>query len=164
MAIILVLVDIRICRVMVRVMVLNATFSNIPSILWRSVLLVEETGVPGKNHRPIASNWQTLSHNVVSSTPLHERDSNSQLYWWYVLIGQVVVNLTTTTAPFQYLYVSFARRNEIHVECDCFQIKYISGTFVGGGIRGYTGKLSGKTCKKWFRKNQSTLCLDLWEY
>ena len=33
---------------------------------WRSVLLVEET-------------LQTLSHNVVSSTPRHERCSNSQL-------------------------------------------------------------------------------------
>ena len=31
------------------------------------------------NRRPVASNWQHLSHNVVSSTPRHERDSNSQL-------------------------------------------------------------------------------------
>ena len=29
------------------------------------VLLVEETGGPGENHRPVASHWQTLSHNVV---------------------------------------------------------------------------------------------------
>jgi hypothetical protein len=34
-----------------------------------AVLLVEETGVLGENHRPVASHWQTLSHNVVSSTP-----------------------------------------------------------------------------------------------
>jgi len=34
-----------------------------------SVLLVEETGVPGENHRPAASEWQTLSHNFVSNTP-----------------------------------------------------------------------------------------------
>jgi hypothetical protein len=27
---------------------------------------VEETGVPGENHWPVASHWQTLSHNVVS--------------------------------------------------------------------------------------------------
>jgi hypothetical protein len=33
-----------------RVMVLNATFNNISVILWRSILLVEETGVPGENH------------------------------------------------------------------------------------------------------------------
>jgi hypothetical protein len=46
-------------------MVFNATFNNISVILWRSVLLVEETGVPGENHRPVVSHWQILSHNVV---------------------------------------------------------------------------------------------------
>jgi len=60
-------------------MVFNATFNNISVVSWRSVLLVEETGVPGKNHQPASSHWQTLSHNVVSSTPRHERGSNSQL-------------------------------------------------------------------------------------
>jgi len=30
----------------IRVMVFNATFNNISVILWRSALLVEETGVP----------------------------------------------------------------------------------------------------------------------
>jgi hypothetical protein len=30
---------------------------------------VEETGVPRENHRPVASHWQTVSHNVVTSTP-----------------------------------------------------------------------------------------------
>jgi hypothetical protein len=49
-------------------MVFNATFNNISVISLRSVLLVEETGVPGDNHWPAASHWQTLSHNVVSST------------------------------------------------------------------------------------------------
>jgi hypothetical protein len=28
---------------------------------------VEETRVPVENHRPVASHYQTLSHNVVSS-------------------------------------------------------------------------------------------------
>ena len=36
-------------------MVFNATFNNISVISWRSVLLVEETGGPGENHRPVAS-------------------------------------------------------------------------------------------------------------
>jgi len=36
-------------------MVFNATFNNIPVISWRSVLFVEEAGVPGENHRPVAS-------------------------------------------------------------------------------------------------------------
>jgi hypothetical protein len=40
---------------MIRVMVFSATFNNISVILWRSVSLVEETGLPGKKHRPVAS-------------------------------------------------------------------------------------------------------------
>jgi hypothetical protein len=32
---------------------------------------LEETGVPGENHRPATSYRQILSHNVVSST-LHQ--------------------------------------------------------------------------------------------
>ena len=51
------------------VMVFNATFNNISVILWRLILLVEETRVPGENHRSAASHWQTSSHNVVMSTP-----------------------------------------------------------------------------------------------
>ena len=58
-----------ICLKWVRVMVFNATFNNISVISWLSVLLVEETGVPGENQRPATSHWQTLSHNVISSTP-----------------------------------------------------------------------------------------------
>jgi hypothetical protein len=127
-------------------MVFKATFNNMSVISWRSVLLVEETGIPEENHRPVASHWhsgmltsiytrycdyvrsatsfrelgievnchcikyvvrlwnyfiiqqyvmwdelpeenhrpvashwQALSHNVVSNIPCHERDSNSQL-------------------------------------------------------------------------------------
>jgi hypothetical protein len=47
-----------------RFMVLNAIFNNISIISWWSVLLEEETGVPGENHRPAESHWQTSSHNV----------------------------------------------------------------------------------------------------
>jgi len=36
-------------------MVFNATFNNISVISWLSVLLVEETGGPGENNRPVAS-------------------------------------------------------------------------------------------------------------
>jgi hypothetical protein len=55
----------------VRIMVLNTIFNNISVISWRLaiVLLVEETEIPGENHRPVASYWRTWSHNVVLSTP-----------------------------------------------------------------------------------------------
>jgi hypothetical protein len=61
-------------------MVFNVTFSNISDISWRLALLVQETGVPRKTHRPVASrHWQTLSYNVVSRTPRHEWGSNPHL-------------------------------------------------------------------------------------
>ena len=45
---------------MVGFMVSNVTFNNISVISWLSVLLMEETGVPGENHRPVTSHWQTF--------------------------------------------------------------------------------------------------------
>ena len=61
-----------------RLIVFNTTFNNISVISWGSVLLMEETSVTEENDRPATCHWQTLSHNVVSSTFRHERDSNSQ--------------------------------------------------------------------------------------
>ena len=49
-------------------MVFNTIFNNITVISCQPVLLLEETGIPGENHRPVVSHWQTFSHNVVSRT------------------------------------------------------------------------------------------------
>jgi hypothetical protein len=46
-------------------MVFNAPFNNISVISWRSVLLVEETGVPGENHRP-AKGKVSFCHHLAS--------------------------------------------------------------------------------------------------
>ena len=62
-----------------RFMVFNVTFNNISVIGCRSVILLEETGVPRENHRPVVCYGHTLLYCVTSSTPLHERGSNSQL-------------------------------------------------------------------------------------
>ena len=61
---------------LVWLMVLNTTFNNIAVVSRRSALLMEETEVTRENHRPVASHGQALSHNVVSSRPCHERNSN----------------------------------------------------------------------------------------
>jgi hypothetical protein len=59
--------------------VFNATFNNISLILWRSVILMGETGKLGKTtDMPQVTN-KPFSHNVVSSTPRHERDSNKNV-------------------------------------------------------------------------------------
>jgi hypothetical protein len=49
--------------------VFNATFHDISVISWRSVLLVEEPAVHRENDQPAANHIQTLSQNVLSSTP-----------------------------------------------------------------------------------------------
>ena len=76
----------------VSVVMINVTFNNISVISWRSVLMEEETAVPWENHRPVVSHWQALLRNVVSSTPRHERNSNSRYWKW--LITYVVLNPT----------------------------------------------------------------------
>jgi hypothetical protein len=65
------------------VMLFNATFNNISFISWRSVLLVEETVVPGE--KTGASHLQDLWHNVVSSIPRRERSPD-----WYENFNQHV--------------------------------------------------------------------------
>jgi hypothetical protein len=46
-------------------MVFNVTFNNISAISWQSVLLMEDTEVPGESHWPGASHWQTVSYKIV---------------------------------------------------------------------------------------------------
>jgi hypothetical protein len=49
--------------------------------------LVEETKVPGENHRTVTNHWQTLSHNVASSTPrlggIPAHIVSGDRYWLY---------------------------------------------------------------------------------
>jgi hypothetical protein len=56
---------------------------NCPLEVLSVTTFVAEIGVPREIHRSVASHWQTLSHNVLSSTPRHEWGSNSQLKWWH---------------------------------------------------------------------------------
>ena len=77
---------------MVWFMVFTVTFKTMSVISLRSVLLVEETRVPGETTDLSQVTDITLSHNVVSSTPHHAvRNHNIS----DLLITQVVVNPTT---------------------------------------------------------------------
>jgi hypothetical protein len=58
-------------------MVFNATFNNISVISWRSVFLVEETGVSGKNI-DLSQVTDKLYHIMLYQYTSSERDSNSQ--------------------------------------------------------------------------------------
>jgi len=66
--------------------VFNATFNNILAISWRPVLVVEEAGVPGENHQPWASNWQTSSLAAASRVypffVIYKAGCEPTPYWW----------------------------------------------------------------------------------
>jgi hypothetical protein len=100
---------------------LNATFNNNSAISWRSVLLVEETGVSGENLWPAASHRQTLSHNVVSP----EWDSNSQPL---VVIGTDCIcsgksnyHMITTMTAFNLFELDMQNPYTCHISRDLIQ-------------------------------------------
>ena len=59
-------------------LVLNATFRNITAISWRPVLVVEETEVPGENHRPWASRLRVECTFFV----IYKDGREPIPYWW----------------------------------------------------------------------------------
>ena len=73
-------------------MVFNATFNNIFVASWRYVLWVKETGVPGENHRLVASHLQILVslNNLIQNIAVIPEimfniltfDTNGQHYTW----------------------------------------------------------------------------------
>jgi hypothetical protein len=80
----------------VYLMEFNVTFNNI------SVLLVEGTGGPGEDHRPVASHWQTWSHNVVLIDLIEIRTHNisGERHWLHIgSCKSSYHTITTTTAP-----------------------------------------------------------------
>jgi hypothetical protein len=56
----------------------NATFCNISAISWRPVLVVEEAGVPGENHRP----WHGQATGKLYHLHLHFILSAKKLLPW----------------------------------------------------------------------------------
>ena len=73
-------------------------------------LLMEETGLPRENITDMqqASYWQTLSHNVVSSTPDHVPDWITQRkHYWHAaskllshnVVSSTPVHVTRIVAP-----------------------------------------------------------------
>ena len=54
---------------------LTPLFSNISAISWRPVLVMEESGVPGENHRPWGTNWCTF-------LVIYKTGRETMPYWW----------------------------------------------------------------------------------
>ena len=60
---------------------------------------MEETGVPGENHRPMASNWQTFTHTVCAQSRHRTR---AAAMWSRVIQGvmRATPQLTELPRPF----------------------------------------------------------------
>ena len=57
--------NILLCLDFICLMVINATFTNISVISWRSVLFVEETGGLGENHLALI---EIRTHNILGDS------------------------------------------------------------------------------------------------
>ena len=96
-------------------MVFNATFNNISVISWRSVLLVVETGLPGENHWPVASHWQTLSQKrdhyiwCWKSRSWLGKGTKNIIILLSIITKSLCFWLVDTTLCDKILYVTFGR-------------------------------------------------------
>ena len=101
------------------VMVFNATYNNISAISWRSVLLVEETGVPGENHWAATNHKFTTQCCIEYTTPWTGFELTTLVVICTYCTGSYKSNylmITITTVPLKY-----RRRIENKVCYVCWQ-------------------------------------------
>jgi hypothetical protein len=126
-------------------MVFNVTFNNISVISWLSVLLVEETRVPGENHRRPASS-QTKHHIILYR--VHLAWAGFELTALVVIgtdcMGHSKSNyhtITTMMAP--YLLWEL-----MTVVCFNTETLYITGKYFMLGTSAFNTSLVKKSCKQ----------------
>ena len=98
-------------------------------ISWWSDLLVEETWVSEENPQHATSHWQTLSHNVVSSTPRHEvffiLQSLLQMhrYRFHVNISRKKKNFSSIEMVLCFLLSRFVNNKIFKICCKLWRIE-----------------------------------------
>jgi hypothetical protein len=107
-------------------MVFNTTFNIHSAISWWSILLVDETGVPGKNHRPVASYWQNgeLAKSIWATLAglVPFQIDHHDIAEWMLKVVLNTINLSqflyqhTITCVYKYLKLhSVTLRKQFHI-------------------------------------------------
>jgi len=69
--------------ILIRFIVLNATFSNISAISWRQVLVVEEAEVTGENHGQATGKLYHVRLRVECTLfVIYKAGREPTPYWW----------------------------------------------------------------------------------
>jgi hypothetical protein len=77
-------------------------FNNISVISWLSVLLADETGVPGENLRPAGNHWQTLSHVLLKLTFYDKTDCKEKNIMIWCSLVYIMTSWVLTLVSFDY--------------------------------------------------------------
>jgi hypothetical protein len=105
---------------------------------WNILLLnfLIETEVPGENHRPAISHWQTLSHNVVHLTLNGIQTHISGWSLWYMYIYQwqisincidgVVISMLVSSAVDRGVEPRFDQTKYCKIGICCFSAKHVA--------------------------------------
>ena len=85
---------------------LNATFSNISAISWRPVLVVEEAGIPGENHRHGQATgkhyhlWVKVECTRFCNLQSRARTHAALMIGLYELLGNRITKLIEPSEPY----------------------------------------------------------------
>jgi hypothetical protein len=146
-------------------MVFDTTFNNILVISWRSVLLVGETGVPGENPRPVASHWQTLSHNAVHLVLIKIRIKKIAIQNWKYAKRCLSTSTNTTVVYWTYLCsykyymtVVYTKASKCVVCDQCYKIYFRTFTVFMFILCSLVVRLSIENIKQYL----STIEIEIW--
>ena len=86
-------------------MVFNATFNNISAITWLSVLLVEETRVPGENHKNLIKEIKKQTNKQIKQLQICKTQAVISMY--KIILPGYTFDLILLHGIFTFFYIYF---------------------------------------------------------
>ena len=119
--------------------------------------------IAGGNHRPVTSHWQTLSHNIVSSTP-----RLSEIRTHNISYKSNYRRITTTTAPYTFWPATYIWQYLLYHVIILIYIGHMSHTiwkYANLCCLGSIAYFAVFFCVRWFRVIvDCSFCPYWWNY